>query len=305
MSVRYINRTAGVLTQVTSTRVGGDNSVDASPIEDMVAFSSDRHGAYSNIYTKRTAGKTITQKTFEPFDEVQPAFSPDGGRIAFSSNKGGSYDIWIIETHSNGSAIQVTFGPENEVHPSWTPDGRAVVYSRRSMLTGEWDIMLTDLATGEVRDIGRGKFPEVSPDGTRILFQRARKREGYWYSIWTMNIDGTDQTEIIASADWAAINPCWSPDGQFIAFASVHKSPQAKFEERVWRADDIFVVATNGRGLQQVTDDPEAAWDPCWSAKDGRLYFISERDGSRNVWSIKSPVFEVASRPRGAEGEAE
>lgn len=295
MPPRYKSRTAGECIQVTFTNVGGDNSVDASPVDDLIVFSSDRHGEDYNIYVKSASGKTITQKTFAPFKEIQPRFSPDGTQIAFASQRSGNFDIWVIDAHTNGTAVQVTFTGQDELHPSWTPDGRKLVYSALSTRSGEWNIMLTDLDSGEVRELGSGKFPEVSPDGSKILFQRARKRDGFWYSIWTMNLDGTAQTEIVASADWAAINPSWSPDGQFIVFASVYKSPEAKFEERIWRGDDIYVVNTNGRGLQQVTMDTEPAWEPCWSKHDGRIYFVSERNGFRNIWSVKPPVYSVAS----------
>jgi TolB protein len=291
----YMSRTAGELTQVTYTDVGGDNSVDASSAEDLLVFSSDRHGKDHNIYVKSPTGKTVTQKTFEPFDEIQPAFSPDGRRIAYASNKNGNFDIWIIDTDTNGAAVQVTFGGADELHPSWTPEGDWLVYSAFSSRSGEWDIMMTSVNTGTVKELGRGKFPRVSPDGSRILFQRSRRRDGFWYSIWTMNMDGANQTEVISSADWGAINPSWSPDGQFIAFAAVHKSPEAKLTARFWRGDDIYVVRANGRGLIQVTDDTEPAWEPCWSIRDGRIYFISERNGFRNIWSIKPPVFTVAS----------
>ncbi len=295
MAPRYKSRTVGECIQVSFTSVGGDNSVNTSPVEDLVVFSSDRHGRHHNIYLKTASGRTVTQKTFGPYDDIQPRFSPDGRYIAFASNRNGSFDIWLIETHSSGAAVQVTFTDQDELHPSWTPDGNRLVYSAWSSRAGEWNIMMTDLETGQVRELGRGKFPDVSPDGGKILFQRARQRDGYWYSIWTMNIDGTQQTEVVTSADWAAINPSWSPDGRFIAFATVNKSPEAKFEKRIWRGDNIYVVNANGRGLQQLTSDIEPSWDPCWSRHDGRIYFVSERNGFRNIWSMKPPVYSVAS----------
>lgn len=295
----FKNRTVGPITQVSFSRVGGDNDVDVSPVEDLVAFSSDRHSQDRNIYTKTITGSVVTQKTSDGFDEIQPSFSPDGSRIAFASNRNGNYDIWVIETKSTGAAVQVTFGDEDDLHPSWMPDGETIAYSSYSSRTGDWAIMLANTGTGDVRDLGNGKFPEVSPDGSKILFQRARQRDGNWYSVWTMNIDGSEQTEIISSPDWAAINPTWSPDGQFLAFATVNKSPEAKMEERVWRGDDIYVIGTNGREMIQVTADVQPDWAPCWSRRDGRLYFVSERNGFRNIWSVKPPV-SCATIPSGA-----
>jgi len=291
----FKRRDYGELVQVSFTRVGGDNDVSLSPTDDLIAFSSDRHSADRNIYLKSITGSTVTQKTFAPFDEIQPAFSPDGRHIAYASNKNGNYDIWILDTFINGSAIQVTSNDEDDLHPSWSPDGESIVYCSFSSRTGDWSIIQTSLKTGEVKDLGPGKFPEVSPDGRKILFQRARQRDGFWYSIWTMNLDGTEQTEIVASPDWAAINPSWSPDGQFVAFASVNKSPEAKIEDRVWRGDDIYVVGVNGRGLVQITSDSAPDWEPCWSRRDGKIYFVSERNGFRNIWSVKPPFYSVAA----------
>lgn len=301
----FKNRSFGELTQVTFTRVGGDDGVAVSPTEDLIAFASDRHTRYHNIYVKTVAGAVVTQKTSASFDEIQPAFSPDGRKIAYASNRNGNYDVWIIDAHANGAAVQVTFGDEDDLHPSWMPDGNSIIYSSYSTRTGDWAIMQTFIKTGEVRDLGPGKFPTVSPDGKKILFQRARQRDGFWYSIWTMNTDGTEQTEIVVSADWAAINPCWSPDGQFIAFATVNKSPEARLEDRVWRGDDIYVVSANGRELVQITADTAPDWEPTWSGRDGRIYFVSERNGFRNIWSVKPPVYYlVASEPSTVETAA-
>lgn len=291
----FKTRTYGELTQVSFTRVGGDDDVDVSRVEGLVAFCSDRHGPDHNIYVKNITGAVVTQKTFKPFDEIQPKFSPDGSRIAYASNKNGNYDIWIMDTHATGAAVQVTFGDEDDLHPAWSPDGNVLVYSSYSSRTGGWSLMETNVVTGEVRDLGPGKFPTISPDGKKILFQRARMRDGYWYSIWTMNRDGTEQTEIITSADWAAINPCWSPDGLYVAFATVNKSPESKLEDRIWEADDIYIIGVNGRGLLQLTADSQPDWEPCWSELDGRIYFVSERNGFRNIWSVKPPVYNVAA----------
>ena len=47
--------------------------------------------------------------------------------------------------------------------------------------------------------------------------------------------------------------------------------------------------------MMQLTADSQPDWEPCWSQRDGRIYFVSERNGFRNIWSIRPPVFSVAS----------
>jgi tricorn protease-like protein len=148
------------------------------------------------------------------------------------------------------------------------------------------------------------------PDGKEetlytLLYQKHRKRDIPFYSIWTIQITmnargkvevANSPTEIVASDKWAAINPTWSPDGRYIAFASVRKSPISQWQARIYRADDVWVVKTDGTDLTQVTSHAAPDWNPCW-ARDpddpesavGRLYFHSLRSGTANVWSV-SPV---------------
>ena len=35
-----------------------------------------------------------------------------------------------------------------------------------------------------------------------------------------------------------------------------------------------------------LTDDSEPKWNPTWG-RDGRVYFISKRSGTPNVWSLQ------------------
>ena len=60
--------------------------------------------------------------------------------------------------------------------------------------------------------------PVWSPDGRRILFQRALG------DIWVMNRDGSGQRNLTPDVRPARIardrSPAWSPDGRLIAFLS-------------------------------------------------------------------------------------
>lgn len=72
-----------------------------------------------------------------------------------------------------------------------------------------------------------------------------------------------------------------SPDGQWIVF----KLRKSDLEANKGRTD-LWLVGTNGKGLRQMTSDPEGDSNPCWS-KDGKnIYFLSTRSGSSQVWRI-------------------
>ena len=113
-----------------------------------------------------------------------------------------------------------------------------------------------------------------------------RKRDGNWYSIWTMDTSGNHLTEIVASKDWAAITPTWSADGTRLVFTTVHLSPISKKEKRVWKGDDIWLVGADGGNLLRLTSTTDPEWSPRCSI-DGRIYFTSSRGGHNNIWSIE------------------
>jgi dipeptidyl aminopeptidase/acylaminoacyl peptidase len=49
---------------------------------------------------------------------------------------------------------------------------------------------------------------------------------------------------------------------------------------------DIWLVAQDGTGLRQLTEDPANDSDPRWSANGQSIYFLSMRSGSSQVWKI-------------------
>jgi len=58
---------------------------------------------------------------------------------------------------------------------------------------------------------------DVSPDGTRLVFA-GLKEEDSIVSVFTVSVDGGKPSQLVFdSID--AYQPCWSPDGDWIAFA--------------------------------------------------------------------------------------
>jgi TolB protein len=96
----------------------------------------------------------------------------------------------------------------------------------------------------------------LSPDGARIAFTANSPMDGA-SDIFIMDVGGTnllnltsgrlDEDTGLAMTD---ANPAWSPDGKHLSFAS---------------NGDIFVIAADGNGLVQLTNDPGWEGSPSWS----------------------------------------
>lgn len=275
--------------RVTFATQGADFDPQVDPTGRYLVYASTQHRENADIYIKRVDGTAVTQLTNDPAQDMMPVFSPDGTKIAFCSNRTGNWDIYIMDL-TGGQPVQITNDPADDFHPSFSPDGSKLVYCTFGNQSGQWELVVISLDnTGPKRFIGNGLFPSWSPAGDRILFQRARERGTRWFSLWTLDIvngEGVRPTEILASANAAAITPRWSPDGQHIVFCTV-VDPDASLDHAPQQAD-IWIVAADGSGRTNLTQSPYANLQPVWG-RDGTIYFASNRGvkGAENIWSIR------------------
>jgi Tol biopolymer transport system component len=120
------------------------------------------------------------------------------------------------------------------------------------------------LALGALLAAATPAAAAVPGENGRIAFERG-------FNVWTMNPDGSDQTQVTTSG--ATFGPAVSPDGRQIAFH---------------RAGDIWVIDADGENERNVTaalgtTDAEATWSP-----DGtQLAFSSGGSGEPfRIWRI-------------------
>jgi Tol biopolymer transport system component len=119
----------------------------------------------------------------------------------------------------------------------------------------------------------------LSPDGARIAFTANSPTDGEW-DIFIMNVDGTNLLNLTTGrfdertgSPMNDANPAWSPDGKRLAFNS---------------NGDIFVIASDGNGLVQLTNDPSWEGLPSWSPNGSQIAFNSERGGNPDIYLINA-----------------
>ncbi|MGP1271891.1 MAG: TolB family protein [Phycisphaerales bacterium] len=290
------------LTRVSFSTVGADFDPTISEDGRFVYFASTRHRETADIYRKHTQSRVVTQITTDPGHDVMPALSPDGSRIAFASNRQGNWNIYVIDA-AGGQARPITDDSAHELHASWSPDGTRLVYCRLGPVSQRWELWLVDVENPMVKQqIGFGLFPEFCPvPGTgvngadRIVFQRARERGSRLFSIWSMDIMGEEAgylTELASNPDAALINPTWSRDGNRVAYAAVPLSA-ANTNGKPNRAD-IWMLNIDGTGETNLTADDAVNLMPAWG-EDNQIFFISDRSGTDNIWSLAGQQAVIAA----------
>lgn len=298
-------------TRVTFAEDGADFDPSISRDGQWMVFASTQHRTGSDIYIKRINARVMTQLTNDVADDAMPTFSPDGSKIAFASNRAGNWDIYVMPV-GGGKAVQLTQDGADELHPSWSPTGSELVYSRRNAGNGRWEMWTIDASNPQTTSfIGYGLFPQWCPTAAtgesgsdRIVYQLARERGSRSYGIWTLDYrDGVagNPTEIASDPQAAFINPTWSEDGQWIVFAQadVHAGTERP------SMSDLWMVSAEGTGLVRLTTDEAVACQPTFGG--GRLYYVSNRTGADNVWSldVSSAIASADSAPAAVTNAAE
>jgi Tol biopolymer transport system component len=143
-------------------------------------------------------------------------WSPNNRSIAFNRGR----DIWVVDLHNHRQRRVVRSGNS----PSWAPDGRKLAFARaRGQTCNEQgtscversELWVLDLTTHKQRLLSRnGDFPNWSPNGTEIVFQKWRSLGWDFESVmYLVRADGSAERRLFDGSQ-----PVWSPNGQEIAF---------------------------------------------------------------------------------------
>lgn len=276
--------------QITFATEGACSDPDVSRDGKRLVFASTQHSETSDIYITPIPGRTLTQLTTDPADDIMPAFHPTGSTVAFASNRAGNWDIYVISANG-GQPMSVTDEPAHELHPSWSPDGRHLIYCKLGVRSGRWEMWVVDTDNPGVRRfLDYGLFPQWCPDVARskILFQRARQRGSRYFSMWTVdyiNGDAVHPTEIVSAGNAAVINPTWSPDGSRVVFVTVVE-PDGSDDDAIERSD-VWLANLDGSGRTNLTNGNYANYQPVWGPT-GRVFFVSDRTGVDNIWAVST-----------------
>jgi Tol biopolymer transport system component len=220
-----------------------------------------------------------------------PSLSPDGKLLAFVHRAGNRSGVWVQRTDSH-KPIDITSDCGKESYsPAFSPDGSLIAYGSHC---GEGGLFVMGPAGENVRRLTSfGDSPAWSPDGREVVYSTERLYRPYGRSstseIWAVEV-GSGKTRKIFAGD--AIQPNVSPHGLRIAYWAL---PEGGSQRDIWTIP--YRGLASGEKPVQLTQDAAVDWNPVW-APDGRsIYFLSNRDGAMNLWSI--PVDEGTGKPLG------
>ncbi|MEL6123025.1 MAG: protease, partial [Bacteroidota bacterium] len=213
----------------------------------------------------------------------QPTVSSDAVVFVYAN------DLWKAD-RQGGDAIRLTTNEGSESAPHFSPDEKWIAFT--AQYDGNTDVYVIPASGGSPKRLTYHPGPDVvqgwTPEG-EVLFRSNRKahptRLNRWFSI---SRDGGLPTIIdiprVARGEL-------SPDGRYAAYETITYWDPGWRNYRGGQAQPIWILDMETKDLVRTPQlDDERHLDPVWY--DGKVYYLSERDYLKNIWSFDPPTKE-------------
>ncbi len=290
----YFRVTARVGLERATPMVMGMTLDDLSDL--WVGSLKKTYGSYTEgVKEDRNIGKElISSSAGSGKINIAPSVSPNGKYLIYLSERDlFSIDLFLADART-GKVIRKIRSSSGSGHlddlsyiensGSWSPDSRQFVYV--AVERGDNVLVIADVEKGKNERLlipdGVPAFhnPAWSPDGKSILI--AGQKDGRT-DLFLVDVV-TGATQRLTDDTYSETHPAWSADGATIYYATDRLGMQTRQRPHgAWR----FNLATLDVATGKITDldvFPGADNLNPVEAPDGRLYFLSNRDGFRNLY---------------------
>lgn len=245
-------------------------------VYDVSQWHNDRE-----LWAVQPDGTGLAQLTDNLFDDISPAWSPDGTQIVFERSNAftpfptvAEPGIYVLDPATGAERRLVETAPDDAAAaPAWAPDGAQIAFVLRNTIA----LVRPDgTLIRNMSALGRPQHPTWSADSSRLAF--SDNAPAHLSEIYMMGRDGTSLTQL-TNFDYAAM-PAWSPDGRWLAFWGDRNEgdPSGIWIMRPDGSAARFVVRTAGSG----------ALAPAWSPDSSRLLYETQNfaTGSTELHAI-------------------
>ena len=219
-----------------------------------------------------------------------PAISPDGKTIVFT-HKG---DLYTVPAATGGQARQLTFHPAHDYYATWSPDGKTIAFA--SERYGNFDVYTMPATGGTATRLTYHSASEMptsfTPDGKHVLFTGQRQDDvrhrqfptGSQPELYRVPVEGGRVDQVLTvPAEHVAFAP-----GSEAFYYQDKKGGENEFRKHHTSSitRDLWSYDPTTKQHTQLTENAAEDREPTPSADGSQLYFLSERDGTFNVYRM-------------------
>jgi dipeptidyl aminopeptidase/acylaminoacyl peptidase len=266
-------------------------------------------GSRKHLFLVDARSGQVRQLTDGDWDDVRPAWSPDGAHIAFASDRSPERDIrdlldvWVVSA-DGGEPRQLTTGQVDAAASAWSPDGKWIAFvgngkpnsdaANRGIwlvasgggevrnLTAEFDRSVGSDVLGDTRDHAPEPVPVWSPDGTGVYFVASDMGDAQLYRA---DLDGAFVTRLLAGPR-QVMSYSLSEDGGTLALDISEPS----------NPGDVFLASADGLQERRLTHMNAELLEQLQLARPEPFRFPASDGVWLDGWVLKPPTFESGQR---------
>ncbi len=269
--------------------LGMDISSDGKNIifslAELVKASDGKEKKIANLRSVRTGGGGIAQVTSGQWFDVSPSYADNSNFILFASDRlrmrrtdifriSSEKDagIAVIRQTSEGFNLEPSISSNGVISFTYKPTYRGGISGSKQV----WTLGGENQYPTQLRE---GSLPSISPDGTQIAFI------GPDHQLWKVPVSGQNPVQLTrTSSPEGKSHPTWSPDGEYILFASDEGKDSRNISNY-----DIWMIREDGTNVRQLTTNGSVDDFPVVSPDQKHIYFVSNRGFKEGIWRIPFP----------------
>lgn len=234
-----------------------------------------------------------TRLTRSNFPKFFLSHSPDGSHLTYSrhhDNRRAANKVLmglriVAADGANDRPLLAAYDSQVQIqeHGSWSPDGRHLLITGGGNDAGNStkDAFICDVdvefQATNLRKVLPGEGVRVgeqaswSPDGKKIVAVTTSR------TLLVFDRSGENRRALLQTPGNYCFQPAWSPDGEWIAFASDRDGNS-----------ELYKVREDGTDLTRLTHHPGVDCRPKWSPDGEWLAFTSNRSGNEDLYVMRA-----------------